>query len=68
VVDSGGIHTWDGRGLEAGEIVLLHWVPGLGGQLARLLAVIRARHLNPEPLTAASFTGITLQRRSLDGD
>ena len=37
VVDSDGIHTWDGRGLEPGEIVLLHWVPGLGGQLARLL-------------------------------
>jgi hypothetical protein len=33
-----------------------------------LLAVIRARHLNPTPLTPASFTGITLQRRSLDGD
>jgi peptidoglycan/xylan/chitin deacetylase (PgdA/CDA1 family) len=68
VVDSDGIHTWDGKPLRAGEIVLLHWVPGLGGQLTRLLAVIRARHLNPTPLTPASFTGITLQRRSLDGD
>ena len=68
VVDSDGLHTWDGKPLRAGEIVLLHWVPGLGAQLTRLLAVIRARHLNPTPLTPASFTGITLQRRSLDGD
>jgi peptidoglycan/xylan/chitin deacetylase (PgdA/CDA1 family) len=68
VVDSDGLHTWDGKPLRAGEIVLLHWVPGLGGQLTRLLAVIRARHLNPTPLTSTSFTGITLQRRSLDGD
>jgi peptidoglycan/xylan/chitin deacetylase (PgdA/CDA1 family) len=68
VADSDGIHTWDGKPLMPGEIVLLHWVPGLGGQLTRLLAVIRARHLNPTPLTPASFTGITLQRRSLDGD
>lgn len=68
VADSDGIHTWDGKGLEPGEIVLLHWVPGLGGQLARLLTVIHARHLNPEPLTAASFAHTAPQRRSLDGD
>jgi peptidoglycan/xylan/chitin deacetylase (PgdA/CDA1 family) len=68
VVDSDGIHTWDGKGLEAGEIVLLHWVPGLGSQLARLLKVIHARHLNPEPFTATSFAHTAPQRRSLDGD
>jgi peptidoglycan/xylan/chitin deacetylase (PgdA/CDA1 family) len=68
VVDSDGIHTWDGKGLEPGEIVLLHWVPGLGGQLARLLKVIHARHLNPEPFTATSFDHTAPQRRSLDGD
>ena len=68
VADSDGIHTWDDKPLEPGEIVLLHWVPGLGSQLARLLTVIRARRLNPTPLSAASFTGITPQRGSLDGD
>jgi peptidoglycan/xylan/chitin deacetylase (PgdA/CDA1 family) len=68
IMDSHGIHTWDGKGLEPGEIVLLHWVPGLGGQLARLLGVIHARHLNPEPLTATSFAHTAPQRRSLDGD
>jgi len=68
VADNDGIHTWDRKPLEPGEIVLLHWVPGLGRQLTRLLAVVRARHLNPTPLTPASFTGITPQHRSLDGD
>jgi peptidoglycan/xylan/chitin deacetylase (PgdA/CDA1 family) len=68
VMDSHGIHTWDGKALEPGEIVLLHWVPGLGAQLARLLTVIHARHLNPEPLTATSFAHTAPQRRSLDGD
>ena len=66
--DSDGVQTWDGRPLAAGEIVLLHWVPGLGPQLARLLTVIRARHLHPMPLTPASFAGIAPQRRSLSGD
>jgi peptidoglycan/xylan/chitin deacetylase (PgdA/CDA1 family) len=41
VADSGGIHTWDGKRLRPGEIVLLHWVRGLGRQLTRLLAVTR---------------------------
>ena len=67
--DQDGIRTWDGRALKPGEIVLLHWIPGLGHQLSRLLATtIRARHLHPLPLTPASFAGITPQRRSLDGD
>ena len=66
--DSDGIHTWNGRPLEPGEIVLLHWVPGLGHQLTRLLKVIRARQLNPLPLSPASFAGITPQTHSLDGD
>jgi peptidoglycan/xylan/chitin deacetylase (PgdA/CDA1 family) len=68
VVDGAGIHTWDGQGLEPGEIVLLHWVPGLGHQLTELLAAIHRRHLNPAPLTAASFAGIRPQLRSLGGD
>ncbi|HTT51083.1 MAG TPA: polysaccharide deacetylase family protein [Streptosporangiaceae bacterium] len=67
-MDSDGLQTWDGRRLEPGEIVLLHWVPGLGQQLARLLRIIHAQHLNPAPLTPADFAGVTPQRRSLDGD
>jgi peptidoglycan/xylan/chitin deacetylase (PgdA/CDA1 family) len=67
-VSSAGIHTWNGKRLEPGEIVLLHWVPGLGKQMTKLLAAIHARHLHPMPLTPASFAGVTPQRRSLGGD
>jgi len=65
---SAGIHTWNGKRLEPGEIVLLHWVPGLGQQMTKLLAAIHARHLHPMPLTPASFAGIAPYRRSLHGD
>jgi peptidoglycan/xylan/chitin deacetylase (PgdA/CDA1 family) len=67
-VTSNGIHTWNGKRLAPGEIVLLHWVPGLGKQLTRLLADIHARHLHPMPLTPASFAGAAPQQRSLGGD
>ena len=62
------IETWNGKSLSPGEIVVLHWVPGLGRQLTALLAAIRALHLNPTPLTSASFAGITPQQHSLNGD
>jgi len=62
------IQTWDGKPLVPGEIVILHWVPGLGRQLTALLAAIRTLHLNPKPLTLASFSGIAPQQHSLNGD
>jgi peptidoglycan/xylan/chitin deacetylase (PgdA/CDA1 family) len=62
------IQTWNGKPLSPGEIVILHWVPGLGHQLTVLLAEIRALHLNPAPLTPASFAGIAPQRHSPGGD
>jgi peptidoglycan/xylan/chitin deacetylase (PgdA/CDA1 family) len=62
------IETWDGKRLEPGEIVLLHWVPGLGHEMVTLLKAIHAAHLHPAPLTPASFAGIAPQQRSLDGD
>jgi peptidoglycan/xylan/chitin deacetylase (PgdA/CDA1 family) len=62
------IQTWNGKPLVPGEIVILHWVPGLGHQLTVLLAAIRALHLNPKPLTVASFAGIAPQQHSLTGD
>ncbi|HET7247308.1 MAG TPA: polysaccharide deacetylase family protein [Streptosporangiaceae bacterium] len=67
-VTRAGIHTWNGKRLAPGEIVLLHWVPGLGKQMTKLLAAIQARHLHPMPLTPASFAGIAPQQRSLSGD
>ncbi len=66
--DSDGIETWNGKPLEAGEIVLLHWIPGLGAQMVKLLAAIRAQHLVPTPLTPASFAGQVPQQHSLSGD
>jgi peptidoglycan/xylan/chitin deacetylase (PgdA/CDA1 family) len=65
---SAGVQTWNGKPLEAGEIVLLHWLPGLGHQLVTLLKAIHAAHLNPTPLTPASFAGIAPQTHSLSGD
>jgi peptidoglycan/xylan/chitin deacetylase (PgdA/CDA1 family) len=62
------IQTWNGKPLSPGEIVILHWVPGLGHQLSALLAAIRALHLNPTPLTPASFSGIAPQQHPLNGD
>jgi peptidoglycan/xylan/chitin deacetylase (PgdA/CDA1 family) len=62
------IRTWNGKPLSPGEIVILHWVPGLGHQLTVLLAAIRALHLNPAPLTLASISGIAPQQHSLNGD
>jgi peptidoglycan/xylan/chitin deacetylase (PgdA/CDA1 family) len=62
------VQTWDGKPLSPGEIVLLHWDPGLGRRLTALLAVVRAQHLNPAPLTPASFAGIAPQRHSHGGD
>jgi peptidoglycan/xylan/chitin deacetylase (PgdA/CDA1 family) len=67
-VSSTGVHTWDGKPLEPGEIVLLHWDPGLGRQLTKLITVLHAEHLHPAPLTPASFGGIAPQWRSLGGD
>ena len=67
-VSSTGVHTWDGKPLEPGEIVLLHWDPGLGRQLTKLLRVIHAEHLHPAPLTPASFAGTAPQWHSLGGD
>ena len=67
-VSGNRIQTWDGRPLRPGEIVILHWVPGLGRQLVTLLAAIRALHLHPARLTPASFSGIAPQTRSLSGD
>jgi peptidoglycan/xylan/chitin deacetylase (PgdA/CDA1 family) len=67
-VSSAGVKTWDGKPLAPGDIVLLHWDPGLGRQLTKLLTVIHARRLHPMPLTPASFAGTAPQWHSLGGD
>ncbi|MGH9064421.1 MAG: polysaccharide deacetylase family protein [Acidimicrobiales bacterium] len=67
-VDQHGIRTWDHGPLEPGEIVLLHWVTGLGGQLTHLLAAVRAAHLVPAPLTTGSFAGVHPDDHPSQGD
>ncbi len=42
---SWGLQTYNGGPLVPGEIILLHWVPGLYDELLRVLAAIAAQHL-----------------------
>ncbi len=43
----GRLSSFDHRPLRAGEIVILHWVPGLYHNLSRLLHIAKARRLHP---------------------
>ncbi len=55
-----GLTTWNRLPLAPGEIVLLHWDPGLYKELLDVLAICRAQHLQPAPLLAglpASVSG-----------
>ncbi len=55
-----GLTTWNRLPLAPGEIVLLHWVPGLYSELLDVLTICRAQHLQPAPLLAglpASVSG-----------
>jgi hypothetical protein len=45
--------TYDHGPLRAGEIVILHWVPGLYDSLVRLLQIASARGLHPAALPAS---------------
>ncbi len=50
VVQPGRITTWNGRPIAPGEIVLLHWDPGLPTELRALVADLRRQHLTAAPL------------------
>jgi hypothetical protein len=50
---NGQLSTYDHRPLRAGEIVILHWIPGLYNSLVQLLALASAQGLHPAPLAAA---------------
>src|SRR5579885_2075549 len=49
-MSTSGLQTYDHGPLRAGEIVLLHWVPGLYGQLVALRQVAATLGLHPAPL------------------
>ena len=45
-----GLQTWNGKPLSPGEIVLLHWQPGLYNEIEKVLAICKQQHLVPAPL------------------
>ncbi|WP_054970541.1 polysaccharide deacetylase family protein [Alicyclobacillus ferrooxydans] len=47
---SAGLQTWNHKPLSAGEIVLLHWQPGLYQQMEQVLAECKSLNLVPAPL------------------
>jgi peptidoglycan/xylan/chitin deacetylase (PgdA/CDA1 family) len=49
-MNHGRLSTYDHRPLRAGEIVILHWVPGLYHDVSRLLRIASARGLHPSRL------------------
>ena len=49
----GALSTYDGKPLRAGEIVILHWIPGLYSSLVQLLNIASAQGLHPAPLAAS---------------
>lgn len=53
VDQNGVISTWNRKPLTGGEIIILHWLPGVGRELESLLRTIRARHLRVGALLPA---------------
>ena len=45
VMSGGKLATWGGRPLAPGDIVLLHWVPGLDGNLTTLIHILQQQKL-----------------------
>ncbi len=55
-VDNGhGLETWDKGPLAPGAIVLMHWDPGLYGELRQVLAACEAQGLTPRPLPTTTW-------------
>jgi peptidoglycan/xylan/chitin deacetylase (PgdA/CDA1 family) len=46
-----GLETWNNKPLSPGEIILLHWQPGLYQQIQEVLAECKQLNLVPAPLT-----------------
>ena len=47
-----GFKTWNSGPIRAGDIVLLHWVPGVGHAVAKLLKTLQRHGLHPALLTS----------------
>ncbi len=50
---NGKLTTYDHGPLRAGEIVILHWIPGVYNSLVKLLQIAKALGLHPAPLAAS---------------
>ncbi len=53
VMSGGKLQTWNGQPLAPGDIVLLHWIPGLDGNLAGLIHILQHQNLGVASLDDA---------------
>lgn len=53
-----GFKTWNGGPIQAGDIILLHWVPGVGKAIQHLLPQLAKENLHPAPLTSGLPSGL----------
>lgn len=54
----GGFKTWNHGPIQAGDIILLHWVPGVGHAVETLVQELAKQGLNPAPLPLALPPGV----------
>lgn len=47
------VQTYNGKPIQSGSIILLHWVPGLGAEIQRLLDILYQNHLGVASLPQA---------------
>lgn len=53
VMDKGILQTYNGKPIQPGSIVLLHWEPGLSTQIKDLIGILQQEHLGIASLSVA---------------
>ncbi|OAT80801.1 hypothetical protein A6M21_12475 [Desulfotomaculum copahuensis] len=66
VMANGSLQTYNGRPLQPGDIILLHWDPGLNEQLTKLLTILKRQQLGVADLRTALTDPGNLKVASLD--
>lgn len=56
---SKGLETWNHKQLSPGEIIILHWQPGIYNQIETILALCKKLNLHPAPLVLSNDTSTT---------
>ena len=51
IMDDGKLTTYNGKPLAPGDIVLMHWLPGLGQDLETLLGILKQENLGVASLS-----------------